>query len=81
MKGAVAEFVEEKIRAICEWKRVEVLELNVREDHVHAVVVVPPRLAVSELTWIFTLLGFDNPQAASAASRASGKRGTIRSSR
>ena len=49
MKGAVGELIEENIRAICEWKRVEVLELNVREDHVHAVVVVPPRLAVSDL--------------------------------
>jgi putative transposase len=49
LTGEVGKLVEAKIRAICEWKRVEVMELNVLPDHVHAVVVVPPRLAVSDL--------------------------------
>ena len=49
LKGAVAREVEEAIRLLCEWKRVEVAELNVREDHVHVVVSVPPRLAISHV--------------------------------
>lgn len=47
LRGAVGKFVEEKIRTVCEWKGVEVAELSVGEDHVHAVVVIPPRLSVS----------------------------------
>ena len=41
--------MEMKIRAICEWKNVEILELNVRKDHVHMVVSIPPKLSISEL--------------------------------
>ena len=52
LTGAIAELVEQKIRAMCEWKRVEVLELAVQEDHVHAVVVIPPRLSVAELVGV-----------------------------
>jgi hypothetical protein len=29
--------------------KVEVLELNVREDHIHMVVVIPPKISISEL--------------------------------
>ena len=47
LNGAVAKEVGETIRMLCEWKRVDVVELNVREDHVHVVVSVPPRLAIS----------------------------------
>jgi putative transposase len=49
LQGDVAEFVEEKIRTVCEWKGVEILELNVRIDHVHMVVVIPPKISISEL--------------------------------
>ena len=41
--------IEEKIRSICEWKKVEIMELNVRRDHIHAVVIIPPKISVSEL--------------------------------
>lgn len=34
---------------MAKWKKVEILELNVQEDHVHRVVVIPPRLSVSDL--------------------------------
>ena len=37
---------------LCEWKRAEIVELAVMEDHVHLVVVIPPRIAVSELMGI-----------------------------
>ena len=49
LTGDVAKFVDEALRALCEWKKVEVLELNVQPDHVHAVLQIPPRLSVSEV--------------------------------
>ena len=52
LRGNVAKFVEQNIRALCEWKRAEVLELSVQEDHVHLVVSVPPKVSISELLGI-----------------------------
>ena len=52
LEGEIAKIVEEKIRAICEWKEVEILELNAMKDHVHMVVSIPPRVLISELMWI-----------------------------
>lgn len=46
LEGEIAKRVEEKIRAICEWKDVEILELNVMKDHVHMVVSMPPRVSM-----------------------------------
>ena len=47
LKGQVAKYVEEKIRLLCEWKKVEVIELNVMEDHIHAILNIPPRISIS----------------------------------
>ena len=44
--------MDENIRLLCEWKRVEILELNVMEDHVHIIVSIPPKVSVSELMGI-----------------------------
>ena len=44
--------MEKKIRAICEWKHVEILEITIMADHVHMVAIIPPKLAVSELMGI-----------------------------
>jgi putative transposase len=52
LKGGVAKFVEETIRSLCEWKSIDILELNVREDHVHAVISIPPKLSISEVMGI-----------------------------
>ncbi|MGB9687197.1 MAG: IS200/IS605 family transposase [Rectinema subterraneum] len=52
LEGEIAKIVEEKIRAICEWKDVEILEVNVMKDHVHMVVSIPPRVSISELMGI-----------------------------
>ena len=49
LKGAVAKNVERMVEQLCEWKRAEIVELAVMEDHVHLVVVIPSRIAVSEL--------------------------------
>jgi putative transposase len=40
--------VENVIRSLCEWKGIEVMELNGREDHVQAVLEIAPRRSVSE---------------------------------
>ena len=52
LKGAVAEFVEQTLRILCHWKSIEILEMNVKDDHVHLILAVPPRLSVSEVMGI-----------------------------
>jgi putative transposase len=49
LEGAVAKYVEERIRVVCEWKDVQIEELNVMKDHVHLVATVPPKVSISEL--------------------------------
>jgi putative transposase len=49
LKGVVKELVTGDIRVLCERKSCEVLELNVQDNHVHLLVSVPPRLAMSKL--------------------------------
>ena len=52
LQGEIKEFVERKIRSVCEWKRVEILEMTIMPDHVHMVAIIPPKLAISELMGI-----------------------------
>jgi putative transposase len=47
--GALREAVQGGIQAICEFAGCEVVELNVQKDHVHLVVMIPPKVAVSDL--------------------------------
>jgi len=47
LTGALKELVEHDIRVLCQWRDVEVLELNVQPDHVHLVCSIPPKLSVS----------------------------------
>ncbi len=44
--------MEETIKQLCEGKKVDVMELNVLEDHVHMVVSIPPKVSISELMGI-----------------------------
>ena len=39
--------MENTIRALCEWKSIDILEMNVQEDHIHLVVSIPPKLSIS----------------------------------
>ena len=49
LKEAVGETVKQLVYQLCKQKdQVEVLELNVQADHVHLVVEIPPKYAVSE---------------------------------
>ena len=52
LEGVMADYVEEKIRTISEWKDVEILELNIQRDHVHLVCSIPPKLSVSDFMGI-----------------------------
>lgn len=48
LKGDVGKFVEKEIRKLSEQKAgVEILEINIMPDHVHMVVSIPPKYAVS----------------------------------
>jgi len=44
----VAEFVESNIRMLCEWRNIEILEMNVKEDHIHMILSIPPGLSIYE---------------------------------
>lgn len=52
LDGIVADYMEDKIRTVCEWKEVEIIELNVQKDHVHIVCSIPPKLSVSDFMGI-----------------------------
>lgn len=52
LRGNVTKFVDNNIRELCEWKRAEVLELSVQEQHVHLVVRISPKVSISELLGI-----------------------------
>jgi len=49
LKGTVQESVKEFITQLCEWKKLEILEMNVQEEHVHLVLSIPPKYSVSEV--------------------------------
>ncbi len=48
LEGDIARMVEHKIRTVCEWKGIEILELNIRKDHEHMVATIPPRISISD---------------------------------
>lgn len=52
LTGQVSTMLEQDIRSICQWKDVEVAELNIQNDHVHIVVSIPPRVSVSDFMGI-----------------------------
>ena len=34
-KGALSKSVEQTLRMLCEWRNIEILEMNLKEDHIH----------------------------------------------
>ena len=48
LDGEVALEVENCVRAFSEQKNCEIIELNVQLDHVHLVVMVPPKISISD---------------------------------
>ena len=50
LRDEVAEYARQQIYRLCQQKdKLEVLELNVQEDHVHLVMSIPPKYAVSNV--------------------------------
>jgi len=49
LKGEVEKSVKEIMHELCEWKRLEILEMNIQEDHIHVILSIPPKFAVSEV--------------------------------
>jgi len=49
LTGAVKQAAEAGIQAICGYAGCELIELNVQPDHVHLVVMIPPKVSISEL--------------------------------
>jgi putative transposase len=52
LQGEIKDYIENKIKSICEWRRVEILEMTIKQDHIHMVAIIPPKLAISELMGI-----------------------------
>ena len=49
LRGSVGSAVDDGIQAICGYSGCDLVEMNVQSDHVHMVVMVPPKLAISDL--------------------------------
>ena len=49
LQGNVKESVEKKLRTLCEWKKLEIIEMNVQIDHIHLVLSIPPKMSVSQV--------------------------------
>jgi len=52
LEGKIASKIENCIRAFSEQKGVEIIELNVQIDHVHLLVMIPPKISVSDYVGI-----------------------------
>ena len=55
LTGAVGQEVERCIRSFSEQQQAEIVELNIQSDHVHLLVLVPPKVSISE--FVGTLKG------------------------
>lgn len=53
LEGEIKRLVENCIRAFGEQKQCEIVELNVRADHVHVVAMIPPKVSVSDMAGIW----------------------------
>ena len=49
LKGDLAKSLRDIIRQLCKWKKIEILEGNVRPDHVHLVLSFPPKHSISAI--------------------------------
>ena len=49
LKGPVKAEVDRCLRQFCDRLKIEVIELNVQEDHVHLLASIPPKLVISDV--------------------------------
>jgi putative transposase len=47
LEGHVKELLFETLNSLCQWKRIEILEMNIQPDHVHMVLSIEPKMSVS----------------------------------
>ncbi len=52
LKGPLKDFIEDQLKSLCEWKRLEILEMNIQPDHVHIILSVPPKISISKVMGI-----------------------------
>ena len=52
LSGQVADEVSRCIRAFAEQQKAEIVELNVQVDHVHLLVMVPPKVSISDFVGV-----------------------------
>ena len=57
LTGVLKYLVEHDLRMLCEWKRCEIIEMNVQIDHIHLLVSTPPKVSVSALKYRFKRAG------------------------
>jgi putative transposase len=48
LEGQISKDVAELIRAFSDQQECEVIELNVQKDHVHILVMIPPKVSISD---------------------------------
>ncbi len=52
LKGEIKELLAHDLRMLSEWKKSEVIELNIQPDHIYLLISVPPKLSISNLMGI-----------------------------
>lgn len=58
LNGALQRSVGDLLRQLCYWKNLEILEMNVQEDHVHLSLSIPPKFSVSEVVGTPGIIGY-----------------------
>ena len=49
LRGDIGRSVQEIIEQLCDWKKLEILELNILRDQIHLILSIPPKYSVSEV--------------------------------
>ena len=49
LTGDIGRSIRDIIKQLCEWKSIEILEGNVQKDHLHLVLLVPPKYSILEV--------------------------------
>jgi putative transposase len=47
--GEVKSLVEKDLSVLCDWKGVDIIEMNIQIDHIHLLCSIPPKVSVSDL--------------------------------
>ena len=48
LKGAIKNELEKSIRIFCAQQKSEIIELNIQIDHVYLLVIIPPKISISD---------------------------------